>query len=117
MFRFIVKPVTVTEANEVINFTFKLAKKAALCTGVSATANSTSATKQMAEMCIAFADKANPLNIPVENGLIAGHKKYGQVPVHQVLALNSNVQGHVNDLGNSGKYPYTVKIYFKVKDI
>lgn len=119
MFRFVTQTVTINSANQVVNFTRRIDKKAVLVTGITATVTTSGAlhaTKQLADVSMVFADRGRPLHMPVESKPISGHKKFGMVEVEQPLPSNVNIEGYVNDLGNSTRYPYNVDIYFRVQD-
>lgn len=118
-FRFITKNVTITHANDVVNFSIKMDKSSVICTGVMATVVTRDAlhsTKRICDAAIVFAEGKNPVHIPVTNKPIDEHKKYGLLEIEQPFKRNVNVDGYVNDFGEISAYPYTVQIAFRVVD-
>lgn len=107
--------VTIATSGEIARFIGKLPAKAAICCGIYVSANTHHASHSLSQACINFnGDKDQVINLDIRVNSLP--KKTEVLSIFQHLTPNASIQGYVKDFGVAPAYPYTVKIYFKIKD-
>jgi len=114
---FIVEKVTITKANELLQFEVKLPGTAKRVIGYQITASKSDDSKVVASVGIAFnGSRENTINRDlIQRSPNTIRRRYVNLTQNQVILQNSYVQGFVEDMGVVDP-EYTVKIYFYISE-
>lgn len=123
--RFVILPVTVSQAGQIIPLDRKLPAHLTHCTGIQATVkgylNTGSDIQHMGEISILLnSGQVHPLHHTVGYSLQPLKKKNGFMQITETLVPNYRISGFYEDAGTSrdvkGNFlPYTVNIYLDCK--
>jgi hypothetical protein len=107
--------VIISVAGEIVRFSDKLPGKAKVCQGVSFSANTHHATKSLAQVSVSFNEgKEQVINHTLT--VRPTETRADMLAIIQPVEENARIKGFVKDLSNASAYPYTVKVYYQLKD-
>ena len=107
--------IIVPASGEIVRFSDKLPGKAKLCQGVYLSANTHHATRSLANVSLSFNEgKSQVINqsLTVRQNITRANP----LAIIQPVEENARIKGFVKDLGCASAYPYTVKVYYQLKD-
>ena len=107
--------ISIPASGEIVRFSDKLPGDAKICQGVYLSADTHHDTKALANVAVTF-NEGKDQTINQVLTVKSSPRRADPLAIIQPLENNARVKGFVKDLGNASAYPYTVKIYYQLKD-